>query len=99
MVIDDDVVYAALARRCVKNGEFLALRTSLGYTLRQVADQLGVDSAEVSRWSRGVVAPKREAPALGRLIATWMLMSDPVAPGADGLSRLAVVAARGVKQL
>jgi DNA-binding transcriptional regulator YiaG len=83
MNIPDDQVFAVLARRCVANGEFDALRQRLGFTLRQTAELLECDSAEVSRWCRGLNAPKQQAVPLGRLILGWMMMVDAGATEAD----------------
>lgn len=92
MDIPNDQIFAALARRCCHNGEFGALRARLGWSVRQTADILGVDSSEVSRWSRGLNGPKKEAPALGRLIAGWMALLDTGERRSDTLSDLAVQA-------
>ena len=52
-------------RRLASTGGARALRMGAGLSLREVADELGVSAAAVSRWERGLRRPG------GRLALKW----------------------------
>ena len=85
MELHDDQLAMVLARRCCRSGELRELRQSLGYSLTEVAKILGVDTASVSRWERGVVTVKgQRAIDLGMLVARWLVVDDV---GADARAK------------
>lgn len=56
------------------------LRTALGLTQVQLAEQLGVTSTTVARWERGEVAIAEPAARLVRLLAGKPEPGDPRVP-------------------
>lgn len=77
MELHDDQLAMVLARRCCRSGELRELREALGFSLSEVAKLLGVDTASVSRWERGVVTVKgQRAVDLGMLVARWLVVDD-----------------------
>jgi transcriptional regulator with XRE-family HTH domain len=52
-----NVELVAWVRRLAKSGGARALRESTGFSVSEIARQLGVSPATVSRWERGVRVP------------------------------------------
>ena len=72
----DDLVMMSLARKA-GSGEGRALRLAADVSLREAADCLGISSASLSRYERGLNRPKgRRAIEYGRLLGLWMVTAN-----------------------
>jgi len=77
MEIRDDLIFAALARRHVANGELQSLCEAMHLTHAALARAVLVDPAHVGRWMRGEALPTgARAVRLGALIAGWLVVRD-----------------------
>jgi transcriptional regulator with XRE-family HTH domain len=77
MEIRDDLIFAALARRHVANGELQSLCEAMHLTHTALARAVLVDPAHVRRWMRGEALPTgARAVRLGQLVAGWLVVRD-----------------------
>ena len=70
----EDLEDLVLARDAWIDGLGISEREKRHLSLRETAPVIGVDAATLSRWERGLSAPRRgeAAKKYGRLLRTWL---------------------------